>query len=254
MRLGWTLMDNTWTDRLPIFAWLIEHPECLVLIDTGETARASQPGYFPQWHPFFRRGARVHVGTNDEIGPQLRGLGFSPDDVDLVVMTHLHTDHAGGLSHFPNAKIVVARREYRVAAGRLGQLRGFLPHRWPSWFSPTLVDLDDGPYGPFPSSHVLTQAGDLILVPTCGHSPGHLAVVLDEGDRVLLFAGDASYTEEHMLTGAVDGLALNERKARETLRRIRAMASERTMVYLPSHDPESSIRLHARTPAVASRP
>ena len=96
-------MDREWTEPLPIYAWLIEHPEGLIVVDTGETARAGEPGYFPRWHPYFKLAVREWVQPEDEIGPRLRALGFSPDDVRWVILTHLHTDHAGGLAHFPRS-------------------------------------------------------------------------------------------------------------------------------------------------------
>ena len=43
-----------WTEPLPILAWLIEHPEGPIVVDTGETSRVSKPGYFPRWHPYYR--------------------------------------------------------------------------------------------------------------------------------------------------------------------------------------------------------
>ena len=65
-------------DRTPPNAWVVEHPEGLIVIDTGETARASAPGYFPRWHPYFRSGVKEWVQPNEEIAPQLTGLGISP--------------------------------------------------------------------------------------------------------------------------------------------------------------------------------
>jgi N-acyl homoserine lactone hydrolase len=47
-----TLLDREWTDPLPIWAWVIEHPAGLLIIDTGETSRAGEPGYFPRWHQY----------------------------------------------------------------------------------------------------------------------------------------------------------------------------------------------------------
>src|SRR5712691_2578309 len=46
-----TLLDTTWTEPLPIYTWVIEHPEGLIVVDTGETARVAEPGYLPWWHP-----------------------------------------------------------------------------------------------------------------------------------------------------------------------------------------------------------
>jgi N-acyl homoserine lactone hydrolase len=246
--------DPRWTEPLPILCWLIEHPEGLIVVDTGETARASEPGYFPRWHPYFRVALRESVAPEDEIGPQIRRLGLSPDDVRWVVMSHFHTDHAGGLAHFPNSEILCTRVDFEYARGLLGRARGFLPQHWPDRFSPTLVEPADGPFGPFAASTTLTAAGDVHLVPTPGHTPGHLSVALEDGDTVFLFAADASYTEQLMLAGVADGVSPDPAAARATLARIRRLVAERPTVYLPSHDPDAATRLAERRLSGAGRP
>jgi glyoxylase-like metal-dependent hydrolase (beta-lactamase superfamily II) len=117
-----------WTEPLPILAWLIEHPEGLIVVDTGETSRVSEPGYFPRWHPSYRVALREWVTPEDEIGPQLRRLGFSPDDVRWVVLTHFHTDHAGGLPHFPNSEILSSKADFEFSRGVRGRARGSCPN------------------------------------------------------------------------------------------------------------------------------
>lgn len=241
-----TLADRDWTEPLPIYAWVIEHPEGVIVVDTGETARVTEPGYFPRWHPYYRLGVKEWVEPEQEIGPQLRGIGIGPDDIRWLLMTHLHTDHAGGLGHFPNAEILVSRPEFGNASGTRGKLRGFLPHRWPEWFSPTLVELESLRYGSFPQSRTVTRAGDVTIVGTAGHTPGHVSVVLEEHDRSILFAGDASYTERLMIDGVADGVSPAVEAARSSLRRIQEFARQRWVVYLPSHDPDSGQRLEQR--------
>jgi N-acyl homoserine lactone hydrolase len=245
-RLANTLIDRNWTDPLPILSWLIEHPEGLIVVDTGETSHVADPGYFPRWQAYFKLGVREWVAPEDEIGPKIKALGFSPDDVRWVIMTHLHTDHAGGLSHFPDSEILVYRQEFENASGLMGKARGFLPHRWPQWFAPRLFELDPEPLGPFPQSLGVTAAGDVRIVATHGHTRGHVSVVLEEGPRSVFFAGDTSYTEALMVDQAIDGVAPDERAARETLHRIRELTRDRPLVYLPSHDPDSAKRLDAR--------
>jgi N-acyl homoserine lactone hydrolase len=237
------LIDNRWTEPLPILAWLVEHPEGLIVVDTGETARVAEPGYLTPWQPYFRFGVREQVAPEDEIGPQLRALGFDPGDVRWVVLTHFHTDHAGGLAHFPSSEIVSSRVDHRYSRGLLGKVRGFLPQHWPQGFSPTLTDFTDGPFGPFEASATLTAAGDVHLVPTPGHTPGHLSVAIDGGEKLLFLAGDASYTEELMLAGRADGVSPDPARARDSLARIRQLAAQRPTVYLPTHDPEAPARL-----------
>jgi N-acyl homoserine lactone hydrolase len=245
-RLLHTLTDKTWVQPVPIYAWVIEHPEGIIVVDTGETAMTAQKGYFPRWHPFYRWAVKMFVSPEDEIGGQLMNLGIAPNDVRWVILTHLHTDHAGGLHHFPRAEILVARKEYEAARGLSGRLQGYLPHRWPRWFNPRLVDLTQEGVGPFPSSFALTQANDVILLPTEGHTNGHLSVLVREERLSIFLAGDTSYTEQLMLEQAVDGVSPNEQAARQTLKRIQAYARLTPTVYLPSHDPEAKERLSQR--------
>jgi glyoxylase-like metal-dependent hydrolase (beta-lactamase superfamily II) len=245
-RLVHAIADRNWTEPLPIYAFAIEHPEGVFIVDTGETARASEPGYFPGWHPVFRFAVREWVEPEEEIGPHLERLGIRPDDVRQVVMTHLHTDHAGGLHHFPDTEILVDRAEIAYASGVLGRLRGYPNARWPSWFDPTPVDMTHEPLGPFPKSVRLTQAGDVTLVPLPGHSPGHMGVLIDEGDHSVLLAGDTSYTEDLLVRGVVDGVGPDEKAERISQQHVRAYAAERPTVYLVAHDPETGVRLAER--------
>jgi len=247
-----TLFDTAWTEPLPIYAWVIEHPEGVIVVDTGDTARTSEPGYFPWWHPYYHLNVRMSIRPEDEIGPQLRMLGITPKDVRQVVLTHLHTDHAGGLHHFPHAEILVSRTEYQLATSFQGRIEGYLSNRWPAWFAPRLLDFTPSPFGPFPSHYTLTKAGDVILVPTPGHTPGHLSVIVQEDEASVFCAGDTSYTQQLLLAGAVDGVSPDDKVAKETIQHIQQYLRTTPTVYLPSHDPASATRLQARTVATLS--
>ena len=240
------LLDRQWIDPVPIFAFAIEHPEGVIVVDTGETARSAEAAYFPRWHPFFRYGVRTLIAPDEEIGPQLQRLGIAPGDVRTVVLTHLHTDHAGGVHHFPHSEILVSREDRRFASGLRGRLRGYPNNRWPSWFDPTVVDLAAVAHGPFPHSARLTQAGDVTIVALHGHTPGHMGVIVDEGEYVVLLAGDSSYTQDLMLRGIVDGPSPDESAALRTHERIRALAAQTPTVYLVAHDPDTPARLAER--------
>jgi N-acyl homoserine lactone hydrolase len=241
-----TLLDREWTDPLPIYAYAIEHPEGVIVVDTGETSRAGEPGYFPRWQPYFRFAVREQVEPEQEIGPQLEGLGIRPRDVRRVVMTHLHTDHAGGLNAFRDNEILVTRREAKTAAGFAGRVRGYPSNRFPSWLDPSLVDLPPVAFGPFAESLQLTEAGDVTLVALPGHTPGQMGVIVEDGDHSVFLAGDSSYTQALMLRGAVDGVGADEAAQRLTLERIRTFVAETPTVYLVAHDPETATRLADR--------
>ena len=176
----------------------------------------------------------------------MRALGIGPRDVKRVVLTHLHMDHDGGLSHFPNSEILVAAGELRTASGWAGRIRGYLPNRWPSWFDPLPLDLTAEPFGPFAASRRLTEAGDVLAVATPGHTADHVSIVAQDDATTFFLAGDTSYNESLMLAGRVDGVSPDERISRATLDAINGFTRSRPTVYLPTHDPQSSARLASR--------
>jgi glyoxylase-like metal-dependent hydrolase (beta-lactamase superfamily II) len=175
-------------DTLPVNVFLVRHPSGLCLFDTGQTARAASPGYHPRWHPYLRL-ARFELGPEDEIGAQLERRGIDPGSVRWVVLSHLHTDHVGGLGAFPGAEAIVSRAEWERANGLVGRLRGYIPHHRPPG-EPVLVDLDGPPLGPFSGSYDVAGDGRMLVVPAPGHTPGHVALVVRDEDGGWLLGGD----------------------------------------------------------------
>jgi N-acyl homoserine lactone hydrolase len=241
-RLAHMLFDDEWSAWLPVYAWAIEHDEGIIVVDTGETTRVHDRGYHPRWHPFYRRAVRFSVHPDEELGPQLEAIGIRPRDVREVVLTHLHTDHAGGLAHVTGSRVWVSRGELAYASGITGRGRGYLPHRWPRWWQPEFIRFEPRSIGGFSEAMLLTRRGDVLIVPTPGHTPHHVSVLVC-GEPSFLLAGDTSYTESLLLAGKVDGVSPEPRVTRRTFDRIVALAHERPLVYLPSHDPDSANRL-----------
>jgi N-acyl homoserine lactone hydrolase len=237
------LVERRWITPLPIFCWLVEHPEGPILIDAGAAAAAEERDYFPRWHPFYRRAIRFSMGDDPEVTGWLAQRAISPDEVSVVVLTHLHWDHVGGLDAFRHARVLVAAKELEEARGWAGRVRGYLPERWPGSLTTIPVTFDGPPLGRFPASAAVTHSGDVTLLPTPGHTRGHLSVLIDGEDLSWLIAGDASYTQQLMLARTVDAVSPDARAARESLRRINELLTRRPTVYLPSHDPEAADRL-----------
>ena len=234
------ILSSEWADWSRVYAWAIEHPEGVIVVDTGAAAHLKS---LPRWHPYFRFAVRFDIEPEQEVGPQLRGLGIGARDVKTVVLTHLHIDHDGGLAHFPHSRILASAGEIARTSGIAGAMLGYLPKRWPKWFAPEPLAWQPTACGPFASSAPISAAGDVIAVPTPGHTPNHLSVVVRDGEHEIMLAGDASYLESTMLSGTVDGVSPDETVAAATLARIREFCSQRPVVYLPAHDPHAAQRL-----------
>jgi len=178
-------LGGGWSDEtLPVNVFLVHHPDGLLLFDTGQTARAAGPGYHPRWHPFLRL-ARFELGPEDEIGPQLARAGVDPASVRWVVLSHLHTDHVGGVGSFGGAEVIVSRVEWERAQGLAGRLRGYLPQHWPVR-EPVLVD----------GTYDVTGDGSLLVLPTPGHTPGHVALIVRDDEGGFFLGGDVAHTPE----------------------------------------------------------
>jgi|SRR6478609_3922278 len=170
----------------------------LVLVDTGlGTADVADPSR-TLGAEFLGRAQPV-LDLAETALHQVRALGHDPADVRHVLLTHLDLDHAGGLSDFPGARVHLLEAERRAALGAPGphpedRIR-YRPAHWahhPDWVGHQQTG--DAPWFGFDSVRPLPGlADDLALVPLGGHSAGHAAVAVRDGDRWLLHCGDAYY-------------------------------------------------------------
>jgi N-acyl homoserine lactone hydrolase len=227
---------------LPIHAWLIEHPEGPLLVDAGERHTARDA-------PF----ATFRVTREDELDHQLRSAGVAPEDVATVVFTHIHGDHVGGLPHVAGARQLAGAREIAVAGGIGARIqRRATRQPLPPGFAPAPIALDGPAFGAFAASAPLTADGRVVAVPTPGHTPGHLSVVVVQPDHHVLLAGDASYDQAQLQDRQVDGVSPDDDVAIDTMQTILDHAAAHPTVYLPSHDPASAQRLRTTSTLAAA--
>jgi N-acyl homoserine lactone hydrolase len=226
-------LPGSFSAPLPIHVWAIEHEDRLILIDTGEVARARNV-------PF----ARFDVAVEDELPGALRDAGLTVDDVAEVVLTHHHGDHVDGTVHL-RAPVRVHTEELDHMREPLSRvMRRVLRQPLPEGFSPQPFELSEGPFGTFDRSLALSRDGRIVAVPTPGHTPGHISVIcVDDNGRHVMLAGDVTDTLEQLHAQRADAIGPDPEVHRATLARILEHCRTHPTVFLPSHDPDSARRL-----------
>lgn len=231
---------------MPIGVFLIYHPDGPILYDTGESPLCNTAGYSPTWSPT-RILCRTNIGPNDGIVSQLRSRGVEPKDLQAVVLSHLHSDHAGGLEDLaaaaPNVPIYVSRQHWDAFGKHplYASFQGCTPHHWPKDFSPTILDTTNHAVGPWKSSSKITADGKVVAVDTPGHVPGHISVVVygDHSDgtpTAYFLAGDATYGIDLLSKEEPGGINDDTTSALQSLKLINEYARQTELVVLPSHD------------------
>lgn len=217
-------------------AYLIEHPDALVLFDTGLSHDLVEDptGY----------GAPMLEDFTPAIDPEatpadhLADLGYEPTDVDHVVMSHLHTDHAGNLDQFADAEIHVHIDELRYAW-------------WPD--PPQVPFYTDADLEPLRDPGVevtevtgrtdLLGDGSVELLPTPGHTPGHQSLKVDRGDETVVLASDLANRRAGYEGGLVAPFGWSTDEALDSLRDVKATARAADAEVIVHHDADDLARL-----------
>jgi glyoxylase-like metal-dependent hydrolase (beta-lactamase superfamily II) len=229
-------LPGSFSDPLPIHLWVVEHDGRRILVDTGETAGANDI-------PF----ARFDVASGDELPAALATVGFEAGDIDTVVLTHMHGDHMDGAVHLDGRPVLVHDRELAFAHSLQSRFfQRVLRQPIPGGVNFEPIALGE-PFGAFAASTPLTDDGRVLVVATPGHTPGHVSVLcIDDERQHVLLAGDATDTLEQLLARRPDAVGPKPAVSVATLDRILEHAAAHPLVYLPSHDPDSSARLAER--------
>jgi glyoxylase-like metal-dependent hydrolase (beta-lactamase superfamily II) len=180
------------------------------------------------------------MGPADAMPGQLRARGLDPGEVKLVVMTHLHFDHASGVAQFPGATFVVTEREWKAATDEKGLTGGYLRRQFDHAFDWRTVDFD-GPdvssFRSFGRSLDLFGDGSVRLLYTPGHTLGHMSVVARVRDGEVLMTIDAAYSMRTIRESAMPYGPHDEHEFRRSLREVQRYVEQTPgAIVVPGHD------------------
>ncbi len=201
----------------PVWSALIRTAEGDILFDTG-----LHPVHVARPDATFGRQPTMRVAMDDDdaVVARLAGIGVRPEDVTVVVNSHLHFDHAGNNGAFPRATFVAQREHLAFAKGKPD-------------FPAVYWDIPELSY--LPVDGRMRVAKGVEIIPTPGHAPGHQSLVVDlaETGRVVL-CGDAALTRENLERGEIP--AMDPNAAKTSLALIRSLVNDDLDRCFVSHD------------------
>jgi N-acyl homoserine lactone hydrolase len=235
-------------DRLipiPIVAFLVEHPSAgPILIDTGFHRTVADGTGSERKRNLGVTGRllarNVRMEPSQAVAAQLQARGVEPGDIRLIVMTHLHFDHASALAEFPAATVLVSKPEWQAAQARGAALQGYVAAQFDPRLTYRTLDLHSPPAhprGPFERALDLFGDGSLTLLDTPGHSPGHMSILARLSEREALIAGDAIYTMATLREGKRPLRSQSSKDFERSIRALQAYDREHPdALIIPGHD------------------
>jgi N-acyl homoserine lactone hydrolase len=166
--------------ELPVSCYLIRHSQGNVLFDTGCHPSVTEDAE-SRWGAMAKAMVPI-AGPEDNLISQLKVVGLTPLDIDVVVNSHFHSDHCGCNEFFKNATVVCHANELAAAQSPEGIQNGFLPVDWRQPLSMQTID----------GEHDLFRDGRITLLPMPGHTAGMTTALVElNRDGSFLLASDA---------------------------------------------------------------
>jgi N-acyl homoserine lactone hydrolase len=218
---------------VPVPFYLIDHPKGLVLFDTGNALAVAQDSE-SHWGSVVE-SYRPRMNEEDFVVNQLQAMGYAPEDIAYVVLSHLHLDHAGGIGYFPNARYVVQRDELHFAyVPEFYQKAAYIRKdfdRPVDWL--ILEGWHDDGFDLFGDARIRIWFSP-------GHTPGHQSLRLNlQESGLIILTGDSCYTLENLEEDVLPGVVWSPS---ETIRSINRLREERRRFgakIFTGHDPEA---------------
>jgi glyoxylase-like metal-dependent hydrolase (beta-lactamase superfamily II) len=225
-------------NRIPLAmrCLLVETKGALVLIDNG--AGNKESAKFADIYGLDNAAADPGVHST-RLEESLAAAGFSPDDVDIVIDTHLHFDHAGGNTRrneegrtelaFPRARYIVQRGEFEWAHVRNERIQAsYLPDNFDPVMAAGRLELVEGDTEVVPGVQLLR---------TPGHTPWHQSVLIRSGGDTACFLADVVPTSAHLPLPWIMGYDVEPLVTLETKRALLERARQEQWLLVFEHDP-----------------
>ncbi len=204
--------------------YLIDTGDEVILVDTG--LPAGTPEEVPDETSIAFTGKDICSYME-----AFAALGYKPEQVTTILLTHKHADHSGELRSFPNAKIYVNEEE--LSADELQGIENIVP-----------VTFTDGAYFNFPESQKIREG--ITMIKAKGHTNGNSIVIVEKDGLFYMIHGDITYVDEALYENKLSVVFDDLPAARETLDRVREFIRNHPTVYMGTHTPQGYENLEAK--------
>ena len=216
--------DRRETIELPVSCVLLRDARGNVLFDTGCHPSVVKDAA-GRWGALAKLIEPI-MGPNDNVIAGLAALDLAPDDIDVVVCSHLHPDHCGCNQFFTKATVMVHARELEAVRAADAPTRGYTPA---DWDHPLRIESVTG-------ERDLYDDGRIVLIPLPGHTPGMLAAIVAlERTGPILLASDTVSLRAHLDTGILPKNTWNADALAKSLDEVRRIEASGTTV-ICGHD------------------
>ena len=222
--------DETPTRRMFVPCYLIAHQSGNLLWDAGLDPSIVGKGKL-------ELQAGVYQRYDLSLLDQLSILDLSPEDIDLIALSHMHFDHAGAANHFDEAHLLIQAAEYRAA---FEQVEDFPIYNF------GLYDrLADNPKTLLNGDHDVFGDGGVTILFTPGHTPGHQALLVRlENSGPILLSGDLFHFKETRTLQRVPVFNPSAEQTLESMQRVETILEETGATLWIEHDLELAQSLH----------
>ena len=201
--LWWIFRGRRWV-TIPLNVFVIEHEDGVILFDAGMDRKVvTDPNYWPEGFTgkVMSNLFKFHIGPEETVPKQLHKLGYSMDDINKIVFSHLHADHVGDLSQITNAELIVDKEGWQNMLGphpdRHMVFRNYIDLPGLKWNKISLTPINDPSLKPFTHAYDIMGDGSMVLLQTPGHLEGSLSMLVrSKGAPPMLLIGDLSYGVE----------------------------------------------------------
>jgi glyoxylase-like metal-dependent hydrolase (beta-lactamase superfamily II) len=252
MKLMRALLFQSEPNVVPVPAFLIRHPSAgPILVDTGLHPSIATDGK-ENFGGTSNRFGSPSLNPGEDLPAQLRTRGLDPNEIPIVVMTHLHIDHTSAISEFPHSTFVVSEPEWvEATTGSGGLLKGYRRQHIDYAFEYRTVDFNRAnvdSYASFGRTFDLFGDGSIRLAFTPGHSAGHMSLICRLAKHDFVIGGDAMYLLDQLLgKAALPPRPEDAHNYRRSLQELKLFHSQfPDAVITPGHDPDFYDRVQPR--------